>query len=50
MSLFDNEQSHHNNLDQALDQIRNKYGSDSIMRASFLNTTYDPIVKRHTNK
>lgn len=50
LSLFDNEQSHHNNLDQALDQIRNKYGSDSIMRASFLNTTYDPIVKRHTNK
>lgn len=50
LSLFDNEKSHHNNLDQALDQIRNKYGSDSIMRASFLNTTYDPIVKRHTSK
>lgn len=51
LSLFDTAHAHNNsNLDHALDEIRNKFGSDSIMRASFLNTNYDPIVKRHANK
>lgn len=47
LSLFDWEKKEQNQkLDHALDEIRNKFGTDAIMRASFLNSTHDNIVDR----
>ena len=47
MNLFETEhQKQNEQLDSALDQIRNKFGTDAIMRASFLNSDKTPMVDR----
>ena len=47
MSLFDLEDNQQNEkLDAALDQIRNKFGNDAVIRASFLNSSTSPMADR----
>ena len=49
ISLFDNKQSEKfKKLDSAIDSIRNKYGIDSVKRASFLKE--DTICKHKLGK
>lgn len=49
LSLFETEKSRKmKELEKAVDQIRNKFGTDSVMRASFLNK--DSIVDHATGK
>ncbi len=43
LSMLENIQQDKQKLDQTLDQIRNRYGQNAIMRASFVNTEIDPI-------
>ena len=47
MSLFDDEKLEKNReLDKVIDKIRNKYGTDSITRSSFLNSGVNPMGKK----
>lgn len=47
ISLFDNENvGKKRELDKVIDSLRNKYGNDSIMRSSFLNSNIKPIRKK----
>lgn len=50
LSLFDDANNQNEKLEQALDQIRTKYGNTSIMRASFLKSDHTPINERHLPK
>jgi DNA polymerase-4 len=44
LNLFDFAQKEKfKNLDASIDHIRNKYGSNSIIRASFLNSSIEPL-------
>ncbi len=43
LSLLDQQVSSDKKLDQTLDDIRNRYGKNAVMRASFVNTNVDAM-------